>query len=183
MNPYGYIEVKVTEEMVATAIQRAEAGDAEGGTGRSVLAERWHGHLGEGCVRAIYKTAGIDVVWDGGVNDAPDFTMGVVTGDVKTFTIHRGPFRPAFYVGVVDEALEKTPLPDGLVFCVYDHGEALLTALGSITTLAFQQLAVPIKKGEPLKSRAISAADGLFMPATELTPMVEHLNKAGSILG
>lgn len=179
MNGHGYIDYPVNATMVEAAKARAAAGDTEGGTNQSVLAGRWHGHLGEMCLREIYEIAGIPVKWDGGVNDAPDFTLlrTESTGDVKTFRISRGPFQPNFVVGVLPEALKKETLPTALVFCVYDEARAWMTALGTCSVNFFCRHATLITKGEPLPSGAIARADELLLSATKLQTMATHLER------
>lgn len=173
----GYMHIAVTPSMLARAKTRAEVGDSVGGTRRSMPTERWHGHLGESCAKLVYAAHGIDVVWDGGCNGEPDFRIGSISGDVKTSSIHRGPFRPSYWIGIVADALEERRQPDGLFCCVYDDGADRLSVIGTIATRTFCEHARRIKVGELMPNGYAAMADGLFIPAELLTPIARHLAK------
>lgn len=130
-----WVAIRITEEEEFDARTRGKNWRSHDPTIKPE--HRWIGFIGEAMVNALLSDVGIECEVNGGADLLPDLVLPDSRGiEVKTRSRSSGVFQPHYEVVYYAHYLHK-PIPEILMFNVYNLAERTLTLLGGRSSVRF----------------------------------------------
>jgi hypothetical protein len=141
------IELPLVDEAIAYGKRIKRENDARGIVGHfEHTNKRWIGFAAEYLIAGWLREHEIPHVWNGGVDDKPDFVIAEQIGVACKANVGDGP-RDDFVFVIPEQQINR--LADGVLFNIVALRERKLWIAGYITSWQFRRFAEKHKKGDP----------------------------------